>query len=122
VQMLLDDGPVSAGLQVKHVLHVPGQRCHAGVEVRALRVGHSLKTLLPHRILLVTNRKERDSGLRHNGATPARGWRGDDTAQEEGSSPVTSRWRRRGRGRWSALAALGHAWLSGDLCEKTEER
>jgi hypothetical protein len=58
--MLLDDGPASAGLQVKHVLCVPGQRSHASVEVRALRVGHSLKTLLPHKILLVTDRKERD--------------------------------------------------------------
>jgi hypothetical protein len=42
------------------VLHVPGQHTHAGVEVRALGVGHSLKTLLPHRIVLVTDRKERD--------------------------------------------------------------
>jgi hypothetical protein len=60
VQTLLDDGPGSAGLQVKHVLRIPGQRSHAGVEVRALGVGHSLKTLLPHRILLVTDWKERD--------------------------------------------------------------
>jgi hypothetical protein len=60
VQMLLDDGPGSAGLQVKHVLRVTGQRSHAGVEVRALGVRHGLKTLLPHRILLVTNQKERD--------------------------------------------------------------
>jgi hypothetical protein len=30
------------------------------MEVRALRVGHGLKALLPHRILLVTDRKERD--------------------------------------------------------------
>jgi hypothetical protein len=60
VQTLLDDGPGSADLQVKHELHVPGQRSHASVEVRALRVGHGLKTLLPHRILLVTDRKERD--------------------------------------------------------------
>jgi hypothetical protein len=60
VQTLLDDGPSSAGLQVKHVLHVPSQRSHAGMEVRALGVGQDLKTLLPHMILLVTNRKERD--------------------------------------------------------------
>jgi hypothetical protein len=58
VQTLLDDGPGSASMQVKHVLHVPGQRSHADVEVRALRVGHGLKTLLSHMILLVTNRKE----------------------------------------------------------------
>jgi hypothetical protein len=42
------------------VLRVPSQRSHAGVEVRALGVGHGLKTLLPRRILLVTNWKERD--------------------------------------------------------------
>jgi hypothetical protein len=30
------------------------------MEVRALRVGHGLKTLLPHGILLVMNREERD--------------------------------------------------------------
>jgi hypothetical protein len=60
VQTLLDDGPDSADLQVKHVLRVSGKRIHAGMEVRALGVGHGLKTLLPHRILLVTNQKERD--------------------------------------------------------------
>jgi hypothetical protein len=60
VQMLLHDGPVSACLQVKHVLHVPGQHSHATVEVRALGVGHGLKALLPHRILLVTDKKECD--------------------------------------------------------------
>jgi hypothetical protein len=61
VQTLLDDCPGSAGLQVKHVSRVPGQCSHAGVEVRALGVGHGLiKTLLPHRILLVMDRKERD--------------------------------------------------------------
>jgi hypothetical protein len=42
------------------VLRVPGQRSHAGVEVRPLEVGHDLKALLPHRILLVTDQKERD--------------------------------------------------------------
>jgi hypothetical protein len=60
VQTLLNGGPGSAGLQVKHVLRVPSQRSHAGMDVRALGVGHGLKTLLPHRILLVTNQKERD--------------------------------------------------------------
>jgi hypothetical protein len=59
--MLLDDGPGDASLQVKHVMHVLGQRSHAGLKVRALGVGHSLKTLLPRGILLVMNRKERDS-------------------------------------------------------------
>jgi hypothetical protein len=60
VQTLPNDGPASAGLQVKHVLRIPGQRSHASVEVRALGVGHGLKMLLSHRILLVTDQKERD--------------------------------------------------------------
>jgi hypothetical protein len=42
------------------VLRVPSQRNHAGMEVRPLEVGHDLKALLPHRILLVTDQKERD--------------------------------------------------------------
>jgi hypothetical protein len=60
VQMLPHDGPVSAGLQVKHVLRVPGQCSHAGVEMKPLGVGHGLMALLPHMILLVTDQKERD--------------------------------------------------------------
>jgi hypothetical protein len=60
VQTLLDDDLGSAGLQVKHVLRVPSQHSDAGMEVRALRVGHGLQTLLLHRILLVTNWKECD--------------------------------------------------------------
>jgi hypothetical protein len=60
VQTLPNDGPASAGLQVKHVLRVPNQRSHTGVEVRALGVGHGLKALLPYRILLVMDRKEHD--------------------------------------------------------------
>jgi hypothetical protein len=59
VQMLPRDGPASAGLPVKHVLRVPNQRSHASVEVRALGVGHGLKALHPHMILLVTDQKER---------------------------------------------------------------
>jgi hypothetical protein len=60
VQTLPNDGPASAGLQVKYVLRVPSQHSHASVEVRALGVGHGLKTLLSYRILLVMDRKERD--------------------------------------------------------------
>jgi hypothetical protein len=30
------------------------------VEVRALEVGHDLKTLLPYRVLLILNREKRD--------------------------------------------------------------
>jgi hypothetical protein len=58
--MMLDDGPGNASLQVKHVLRVLDQRSHVGMEVRALGVGHSLKTLLPHGILLVMNQKKCD--------------------------------------------------------------
>jgi hypothetical protein len=64
VQMLPHDGPAGAGLQVKQVLRIPSQCSHASVEVGPLGVGHSLKALLPHGILLVANRKERD---RHRG-------------------------------------------------------
>jgi hypothetical protein len=60
VQTLPHDGPASVGRQVKHVLHVPGQRSHVDVEVRDLGVGHSLTALLPHRILMVMDRKEHD--------------------------------------------------------------
>jgi hypothetical protein len=60
VQTLLGDGPGGVGLQVEHVLRVLSQCSHAGVEVRALGVEHGLKTLLPHGILLVTNREEHD--------------------------------------------------------------
>jgi hypothetical protein len=47
-------------LQVKQVLRVPGQRSHPGVEVRALKVGHGHKTLLPYGVLLIPDRKKRD--------------------------------------------------------------
>jgi hypothetical protein len=42
------------------VLCVLGQRSHASVKGRSLGVGHGLKTLLPHGILLVTNQEEHD--------------------------------------------------------------
>jgi hypothetical protein len=60
VQTLLGDSPGGVGLQVEHVMHVLGQRSHTDVEVSALIVGHSLKMLLPHGILLVTNQEECD--------------------------------------------------------------
>jgi hypothetical protein len=60
VQMLPHDGPASACLQVKHVLRVPSQGSHTSVEVGPLGVGHGLKALLSHGILLVADRKERD--------------------------------------------------------------
>jgi hypothetical protein len=58
--MLSRDGPTGAGLQIKQVLHIPSQCSHAGVEVGPLGVGHNLKALLPHGILLVADRKERN--------------------------------------------------------------
>jgi hypothetical protein len=60
VQTMLDDGPGGAVLHVEHVPRVLGQCCHAGMEVRALGVGHGLKTLLPHGILQIMNQEERD--------------------------------------------------------------
>jgi hypothetical protein len=57
-QILLDDGLDGVPLQVEHVLHVLGYRSHAGVEARALRVGHILKTLPPHGLLLLTDQEQ----------------------------------------------------------------
>jgi hypothetical protein len=64
-QTLLDDGLDGVPLQVEHVLHVLGHRSHAGVEVRTLWVGHVLKTLPPHGLLLLVDREQRD---RHRGS------------------------------------------------------
>jgi hypothetical protein len=47
-------------LKVEQVLRVPRQQCHPGVEVRALEVEHSLKTLLPYGVHLILNQKKRD--------------------------------------------------------------
>ena len=44
---LLHACPGGVMLKVEQVLRVPGQRSHPGVEVRALEVGHGLKTMLP---------------------------------------------------------------------------
>jgi hypothetical protein len=57
---LLHACPGGAVLKVEQVLLVPGQRSHPDVEVRALEVGHGLKTLLPYGVLLILNRKKRD--------------------------------------------------------------
>jgi hypothetical protein len=51
-------------LQVERGLCILGHHSHAYVEVRALRVGHGLKALLPHRVSLIAKREERD---RHRG-------------------------------------------------------
>jgi hypothetical protein len=47
-------------LEVEQVLHIPGQRSHPSMHVRALEVGHSLKTLLPYEVLLISNREKHD--------------------------------------------------------------
>jgi hypothetical protein len=57
---LLHVCPVGVVLKVEQVLHVPGQQSHPDVEVRALEVGHGLKTLLPYGVLLIPNREKRD--------------------------------------------------------------
>jgi hypothetical protein len=49
--MLLHAYPGGVVLKVEQVLHIPGQRSHPSVEVRALEIGHGLKTLLPYRVL-----------------------------------------------------------------------
>jgi hypothetical protein len=58
--MLLHYGPGGVVLEVEQVLHVPSQRSHPGVEVRALEVGHDLKALLPYGVLLILNWEKRD--------------------------------------------------------------
>jgi hypothetical protein len=57
---LLHACPGGVVLKVEQVLCVPGQQSHPGVEVRALEVGHGLKMLLPHGVLLILNQKKRD--------------------------------------------------------------
>jgi hypothetical protein len=69
VQTLLDDGLGSVVLLVEYVLRVLGQHSHASVEVGDLRVRQGLKMLLPQKILLVTNREERD--WHHGGVSEA---------------------------------------------------
>jgi hypothetical protein len=59
-QTLLDNSLDGVPLQVEHVLRVHGHHSHASVEVRALRVGHILRTLPPHGILLLMDQEQRD--------------------------------------------------------------
>jgi hypothetical protein len=62
----------------EHVLHILSHHSHADVEVRTLWVGHVLKMLLPHGLLLLANQKQCD---RHRGsvfeAAPTQGGEGD---------------------------------------------
>jgi hypothetical protein len=57
---LLHAYPSGAVLKVEQVLRVPGKRSHTSVEVRALEVGHGLKTLLPYGALLILNQEKGD--------------------------------------------------------------
>jgi hypothetical protein len=57
---LLPGCPRGVVLKVEQVLHVLGQRSHPNMEVRALEVRHSLKTLVPYRVLLILNWEKRD--------------------------------------------------------------
>jgi hypothetical protein len=52
--------PGGVVLKVEQVLHVPGQRSHPDVEVRALEVGHGRKTLLPYGVQLIPDREKHD--------------------------------------------------------------
>jgi hypothetical protein len=47
-------------LQDELVMCILGHRSHAGAEVRALEVGHDLKSLLPHGIFLILNWEKHD--------------------------------------------------------------
>jgi hypothetical protein len=57
---LLHAVPGGIVLGVEQVLRVPSQRSHPSVEVRALKVRHGLKALLPHGVLLIPNQEKRD--------------------------------------------------------------
>jgi hypothetical protein len=54
---LLHACPGSVVLEVEQVLHIPSQRSHPGVKVRALEVKHGLKVLLPYGVLLIRIRR-----------------------------------------------------------------
>jgi hypothetical protein len=60
MRTLLPGCPSGVVLEVEQVLCILGQRSHPSMEVRALEVGHSLKTLLPYGVLLIPNREKRD--------------------------------------------------------------
>jgi hypothetical protein len=55
---LLHACPGGVVLEVEQVLRILGQRSHPDVEVRALEVGHGLKTLLTYGVLLILNREK----------------------------------------------------------------
>jgi hypothetical protein len=53
-------------LQVEQVLRILGHCSHVGAEVRALKVRHCLKALLPHGVFQILNRENRDQ---HHGGS-----------------------------------------------------
>jgi hypothetical protein len=85
--------PAGVVMEVEQVLRVLGQRCHPGVEVRALEVGHGLKMLLPYGVLLILNREKRDRQCCSSGeAVLAQGGESDVRHQlntVSGSLPMT---------------------------------
>jgi hypothetical protein len=75
---LLPGCPRDVVLEVEQVLCVLGQRSHPDVEVRALEVVHSLRTLLPYRVLLIPNQEKRDRQCSSSGeAVHAKGGEND---------------------------------------------
>jgi hypothetical protein len=58
------DGPSGVVLEVEQVLHVPSQRSHPCVEVRALEIRYGLKALLPYGVLLILNQEKCDRQCR----------------------------------------------------------
>jgi hypothetical protein len=64
---LLHACPGGVVLKVEQVLCVPSQRSHPGVEVRALKVGHGRKTLLPYGVLLISDPEKHDRQCGSNG-------------------------------------------------------
>jgi hypothetical protein len=66
-RMLLSDCLSGVVLEIEQVMCVLGQQSHPDVEVRALDIGHSLKTLLPYEVLLIPNREKHDRQCCSNG-------------------------------------------------------
>jgi hypothetical protein len=90
-QTLLDDGPDGFVLHVEHVLYVLGHRRHTNMEVGGLGVRHSLKTLLPYGVLLVTNQQEHDRHLYSSGETALmQGGGGDECHLHDGAIKLTA--------------------------------
>jgi hypothetical protein len=56
---LLHDGSGGVMLQIEQVQQIHGHRSYASIEVQAPEVRHGLKTLLPHWICLIPDRKKR---------------------------------------------------------------